>query len=572
MALDAVALAALPIGTSNAQAFARNAGDIDRVVNGSAAAVDVRTGAQVLSLAEALRRIGLETPVAFVSGLSISRATQTVASGGLTYHANPASLPFTTTGTFSAGQWLLVSNITAQDLASTAVGKGASMIGVQDIANRYAGTTVESALAEVGEWRGTRLNFMDFVPSAAVRASILDGTCTTDLQAYFAAWRAALVADGGERAGYLPAGIYPYSVAQNWAIDRLTVISDGARLRFTGTGPAFICDGVAGTAVTNVAQYNYAVRWLGRTYIEGSAGSGAGILVKSGHHAVFENFNVRSCGTGYPALNVKFAVCTTFPNFTVSGNEGAWFGGSAPATGILLEAFSIGADPGQTSYCTFHNPIIEGVATGAYLTGTLGNNFIGGTIEGCSGFGVISSAGAQQDKFIGVDLELNTLGDFLINGWGHVIDHCDTLTKISIQSGFDNQILGGRHVAIECLSASHHNRFDHCEYDRRTTGAVLSDLGTYNSFAGCKRPSSPYRGRPLAIFPVTPTGSGMVIANITGDPQYVTISGGTGVSVYHGRFGTSFISPVSSGQEITLNSGDDIAITYTTAPTITMFK
>lgn len=120
-------LAALPIGTSNAQAFSRNAGDIDSIVNGLLS-VETRTGKQVLSIDEAMRRIGYETPVAFASGISVTRATQTVISSGLTYHANPASLPFTTTGTFSAGQWMLVSNITAQDLASSTPTKGADLV------------------------------------------------------------------------------------------------------------------------------------------------------------------------------------------------------------------------------------------------------------------------------------------------------------------------------------------------------------------------------------------------------------------------------------------------------------
>lgn len=37
----------------------------------------------------------------------------------------------------------------ATDLASTAAGKGASLVGIQDAAGHYAATTVEAALAEV---------------------------------------------------------------------------------------------------------------------------------------------------------------------------------------------------------------------------------------------------------------------------------------------------------------------------------------------------------------------------------------------------------------------------------------
>lgn len=146
--LDPIALAALPVGTSNAQAFSRNASDLDSVVNGTSS-VTTRTGRSVLSIDEAMRRIGYEPPVAFTSGLSIARATQTVIYSGLTYHANPVSVPFTTTGTFSAGQWLLISNITAQDLASTASGKGASLIGLQDAGGNWDAANLEALSTEI---------------------------------------------------------------------------------------------------------------------------------------------------------------------------------------------------------------------------------------------------------------------------------------------------------------------------------------------------------------------------------------------------------------------------------------
>lgn len=146
--LDPVALAALPIGTTNAQAYASNASALDTIVNG-VGVVPSRTGKSLLSIDEAMRRIGYETPVAFASGISVSRGTQTVVNAGVTYHANPSSLPFTTTSTFNSAQWLLVSNVSAQDLASPALGKGASTIGLHDAAGKYDSDDVEGALAEV---------------------------------------------------------------------------------------------------------------------------------------------------------------------------------------------------------------------------------------------------------------------------------------------------------------------------------------------------------------------------------------------------------------------------------------
>lgn len=98
-----------------------NAQKLDEVVNGSAESFFDRRGVERLTLTGALRLIGFEAPVAFTTGLSITRSTQTVTNDGNTYHAYPASLPFTTTGTFNGAQWRLVSNVTSFDLAAYAV-------------------------------------------------------------------------------------------------------------------------------------------------------------------------------------------------------------------------------------------------------------------------------------------------------------------------------------------------------------------------------------------------------------------------------------------------------------------
>lgn len=98
-----------------------NAQKLDEVINGSAESFFDRRGVERLTLTGALRLIGFEAPVAFTTGLSITRATQTVTNSGNTYHADPASLPFTTTGTFNGAQWRLVSNVTQADLTTYAI-------------------------------------------------------------------------------------------------------------------------------------------------------------------------------------------------------------------------------------------------------------------------------------------------------------------------------------------------------------------------------------------------------------------------------------------------------------------
>lgn len=98
-----------------------NAQKLDEVINGAAESFVDRRGVERLTLTGALRLIGFEAPVAFASGLAITRSTQTVTNGGNTYHADPASLPFTTTGTFNGAQWRLVSNVTQADLTTYAI-------------------------------------------------------------------------------------------------------------------------------------------------------------------------------------------------------------------------------------------------------------------------------------------------------------------------------------------------------------------------------------------------------------------------------------------------------------------
>lgn len=87
--------------------FKSNIQDFDRMANGIGTYTD-RFGDERLTLDEFMRRNSYEVPVAFASGISVSRSTQTVTYNGDTYHAAPAAIPFTTTGTFNAAQWLML--------------------------------------------------------------------------------------------------------------------------------------------------------------------------------------------------------------------------------------------------------------------------------------------------------------------------------------------------------------------------------------------------------------------------------------------------------------------------------
>lgn len=89
---------------------------LDSAINDPAGVWTTSTGVSVSNLRRRLAQIGYQVPVAFEAGLVAEDASFTVTYLGTTYSANPASTPFTTTGTFSASQWVVsFSSATASD-------------------------------------------------------------------------------------------------------------------------------------------------------------------------------------------------------------------------------------------------------------------------------------------------------------------------------------------------------------------------------------------------------------------------------------------------------------------------
>jgi hypothetical protein len=264
-------------------------------------------------------------------------------------------------------------------------------------------------------------------------------------------------------------------------------------------------------------------------------------------------------------------VCTQFPNFVCSANEAPWYLGLTPAFGITLTNQVVGPDFGTTSYCLFTCPIIEQVPIGVRLVSTLGNLFIGGTIENCTDTGVYGLSGCNQDKFIGIDHELNTNNDYSIAGNGVEIIDCDTLTRV-LFSGSGNRLRGGKHKSFDCQVGSSDNTFQDAIWNRTGGGGYLADSGTYNGFPRVRNAANSWFGRPLSIQSVTVTASPMTILNNTGDDRYYVISGGTLTGLFIGRFGGGQPIAYFPGSEIRVGPGEALALSYTIAPTITAYK
>lgn len=243
-----------------------------------------------------------------------------------------------------------------------------------------------------------------------------------------------------------PTGIYSYSVSPNWGVTNLKMTALGTvRMRYTGTGNAFIVD-----AGPNAADLRWNIQ-IGRFIIEAPTTAGHGVYIRSCHHCQF-SFKVDGAGVGTnkAGIRVDFAVCSYFDNPTVSNNED-WYLGNAVDYGMVFTSRNAGE---TVSYCTVVNPVIEGCTfNGIQLAGTLGNVFLGGTSEGNYGWGVYADAAASQDRFIGTDFEVNTLGDVYSEGTAFVLSNCDSTNFVRFEGDYQ-RIEGGLYNIIELGSAA----------------------------------------------------------------------------------------------------------------------
>lgn len=340
------------------------------------------------------------------------------------------------------------------------------------------GGTVIAPTAGSGRW------LRAYSGAVNVRWFGAKGDGVTDDTASLAAARAWLAGAIGRKLNF-PNGTYVYSVSPNWAIHHSEVTFDGhVVLKYTGTGRAVFFDAEAGDAVVHIANlcYSFCWGWGNRPTIEGSSTSSDGIYVRSCHHAKI-GARVRGCGPTYAGMRVLFAVCTEF-DVVVSGNQDGWVSGATPYYGYWLDRSA----PGKpTSYCTFVNPIVEGVTVGIHCERTLGNTFFGGTSEACSQYGLTRSAYALQDKFYGTDFEVNTIADVYDLGVGLVLDQCDTYYKcIFGVTAKRAKLIGGEHSLVLFDTGSLDCVGRDFIYNRFNDGSTMQDAGTGGTMSNIK--------------------------------------------------------------------------------------
>ena len=231
-------------------------------------------------------------------------------------------------------------------LASTASGQGAALVGYKGTATGEVAQTVNQKLIQ-------RKSIWDFMTPAQIADTQLLNPLL-DLSAPLAAASAWLALNFSTShinelpslALIFPAGIYQYSVSPNWAFNDVNIINEGKVIfRYTGTGDAVIIDSVANGG-HGVFGMNF-----GRFIVEAPSTAGCGLRCSLVSHSKI-SVMVKGCGNAATGTNLN----TTGGQASFSTNQ------------MTLQTIPTGGQlPGYLPVGSIINAV--SVAAGTYVTG-----------------------------------------------------------------------------------------------------------------------------------------------------------------------------------------------------------
>lgn len=382
-----------------------------------------------------------------------------------------------------------------------------------------------------------------------------DTTALANARAYLAALSAA---NTQLPTLLFPAGIYKYSVSPNWAINKISLQTEGeVRMRYTGTGNAFIIDGAG--------QSMYGL-YFSRFIIEAPATAGHGVYIRVVQHSTFD-FQVNGCGSTSAGIYVAFSVCSVFNSPKVSVNDGGWYLNAKPYYGLYLTNYVVGADNGDCSFCTFINPIIEGTQQGIVCNSALGNTFIGGTSEAITDTAIVIQANGRYNKFFTIDLEANA-GDVICAGHDNEFYGINSQLYFQISAaGYNNLVVGGTFDTFFIDTGSEDNTVTAIKYNTQNTGSY-SDNGTRTRARDLYNYQTNLHHNSLPTQIIVGAGaSPYTYTNTTGNNIMINVVGGTVTTLGITRNAvTNFIGYVNGSVMVCPN--DSLVITHTGAPTL----
>lgn len=337
---------------------------------------------------------------------------------GNNYNIVAGSAAIVTVADGSGGSlWTNVAGFVAKIISSA----GSSVVGFIQAGTGAVARWVQDKLRE-------RVSVFDFLTAAQI-ADVQSATPALDLSTPLANFQAFIAANNTRYKGVFPSGIYRASAFPNWASNDTTYEAEGqVFMRYTGTGNALVFDGGASTG--NVFNF----KWLGNFIVQAPSTALNGYFVRSVHHSKIEG-RVDGCGTSSAALLINFAVCSEF-NVKTSANElygAGWYSAGHPLNGIVATRRGVNEN---CSANTFRNPIVEGVSgDGIHLDYAINNQFLGGTSESNTGFGISTTGNSWANLIQGLDMESNTAGDVSENGSDNVYKKVYSTSTITIASG-----------------------------------------------------------------------------------------------------------------------------------------
>lgn len=523
------------------------------------------------------------TDAVFVAGTDFTPGTSTQ----LTLPLNPGTI---------ANTWIFFDAAYQDDAQATVngatltfgapipvgVGKVTVKIGSTiPIGTPNAGTVTDITVAAGAGINSSKLSYLPLFAGGVARTiqdkfretvSVKDfgakGDGVTDDTAALATARAYLAANAPVAELIFPAGTYLYTSSPNWAIQNASIRGVGeVHLKYTGTGDAVVLDG---SSAPNLGVYDMTME---NFTVDALTTSGNGVLVQNCHHSKFK-FKVRGAGATSAGIKTSSCVCSHFENCEVSPNaDGGWYLGAKPMWGFRVTGPTAIL---QTSYCTFTNAIAEACTTtngaGIFIEASLGNQFYGGTSEGCA-TGIVTAnaaAGCVSNKFFGMDMEANITQDIFDQGFQNEYWSCDTNMSVIVVGGaLRTQFFGGQHQSISIASGASYPGFFGCVWNRNGSGTFVDGSGTARGLSTCFDHINNKPG-PFSQTILSPSASPWTYTNTKGREVMLTISSGTISQVQMIRSGVGTLLAQTSG-EFRLAPGDGLQITYSSAPNATEF-
>ena len=227
-------------------------------------------------------------------------------------------------------------------------------------------------------------------------------------------------------------------MAGSYSFDSLNIAKENLKiscgpstvLTHTGAGQALLIDGggIDGSG-NGIGQgfFNFELR--GKPLIKGNAATTDGVFIRAMQHSKIAA-RAKDCVT---AFRINFGVCTEY-DLTCSVNQGGF--AITPTAGLITDKRASG-DYVQDCWFTVRMEGING--TGIELNNTNGCE-IKGTSEACT-TGITNAATCARNRFVGMDLESNTVRDLQDYGENATYEDCLALST----GGDDNaQMISSR--------------------------------------------------------------------------------------------------------------------------------